>query len=862
MLDDGAMKTWRLWFGVALACAPACGDDATGTAADGTTTGPTSPTNTDGTTVNPSSAPTEDPSTDPSGGTIGTATEGVDETGAVTIQTASEETLPTTMPDTDVTATTDTTTDATTDATTGVVPGPDCGDGIVDDGEACDDGNADNTDTCLDNCVSASCGDGFVGPGEACDDGNQVDDDECTNVCASASCGDGVKQPGEECDDGNADNNDQCLATCVGASCGDGFVGPEEPCDDGNADQTDTCLVGCVVASCGDGFVGPGEACDDGNQVDDDQCTNGCAAAGCGDGIKQPGEECDDGNPVNTDSCLDTCVNASCGDGFKGPGEACDDGNADNTDSCLDTCVAAKCGDGFTGPGEGCDDGNNVNTDGCLNSCVAATCGDSVVQAGVEDCDDGNNSNTDACVAMCKAASCGDLFVQAGAEDCDDGNMSNTDACVGTCDAAKCGDGFVRAGVEECDDGNNQNADGCDNSCKASLGTKTIEAGWYHTCALAYTGKVYCWGQNNQGQLGQGNVIVIGDTELPNTIPAVDLGGTAVQLSLGENHSCALLDTGDVRCWGDSAFGQTGLGSVSDLGDNEKPSIAPVINLGGKAVQIVAGRNHTCALLDTKKVRCWGAGASGALGYNNVNNIGDGELPFTAGDVTVGADVEQVSAGETFTCARTSADNVRCWGVASNGRLGYANANAIGDNEFPASAGDVNIGAKVKYIASGASHTCVITDTNNVRCWGLNGNGQLGYGHVNTIGDNEFPNVSGNVSLGDPIVQVTAGLSHSCAMTMTGAIRCWGNSTYGQLGAGNVLQIGDNEVPSSVSPIDVGGPATQITADWYHSCARLGQTGGVRCWGRSNVGQLGYGNVLSVGDNEIPGSVGEVQYMP
>jgi cysteine-rich repeat protein len=794
------MKNYRWMLGaVALACAPGCGDDGTTSSMDGTDTGgPTNPTMI-ATTTTLSSTPTEGTSeTDPSGGTPGTATdndtESAEET-AVTIQTASEETLPpTSAPDTDATATD---TDATTSDTTGPPPG--CGDGAVDDGEACDDGNDDNTDTCLDTCVSASCGDGFVGPGEACDDGNMVDDDECSNACALTSCGDGIKQPDEACDDGNQVDTDACLSTCVAASCGDGFVGPGEACDDGNPDDTDTCLSTCEAASCGDGFIGPGEACDDANQVDDDECSNTCSEASCGDGVKQMGEECDDGDDNNMDACLDTCVNASCGDGFQQTGvEECDDGNADDTDECLTSCEEAICGDGF-------------------------------VQAGVEMCDDGNLNNTDGCVAMCKAASCGD--------------------------------GFVQAGVEMCDDGNAQNNDSCDNMCKPAQGAKAVEAGWYHTCAVTFAGKVHCWGRNDQGQLGQGNIIQIGDTEFPSTIPAVDLGGTAVALALGENHSCALLDSGDVRCWGDSATGETGLGTVSDLGNDEKPSIAQPINVGGKVVQITAGRNHTCALLDTKKVRCWGAGVSGALGYNNTNNIGDGELPFSAGDVTVGADVEQVTAGDTFTCVRTSADNARCWGLGTSGRLGYGNVANIGDTEFPSSAGDINVGAKVKFIAAGASHTCVITDTNNVRCWGLNSNGQLGYGHTNTIGDGEFPNVSGNVSLGDPIVQVTAGLQHTCAVTMTGAVRCWGNSTYGQLGQGNTIQIGDTEVPSTVSPIDVGGPVTQIAANWFHSCVRL-DTGGLRCWGRSNYGQLGYGNVNNVGAVQIPAAVSVVPWMP
>ena len=131
-----------------------------------------------------------------------------------------------------------------------VVPGG-CGDGIVEDGEECDDGqnNADDA-ACKFDCTAQWCGDGMVGPGEACDDGNEVEDDECTNQCAAADCGDGEVQAGEECDDGNADDGDGCTSTCLAASCGDGHVqaGVEE-CDDGNLDDDDGCTQSCVCQS-------------------------------------------------------------------------------------------------------------------------------------------------------------------------------------------------------------------------------------------------------------------------------------------------------------------------------------------------------------------------------------------------------------------------------------------------------------------------------------------------------------------------------------------------------------------------------------------------------------------------------------
>ncbi|MCA9717510.1 MAG: DUF4215 domain-containing protein [Myxococcales bacterium] len=169
-------------------------------------------------------------------------------------------------------------------------------------------------------------------------------------------CGDGTVdvELGEECDDGNDDDTDSCLSDCVAASCGDGVVqtGVEE-CDDGNDDDTDTCVASCVAASCGDGYVGPGEACDDGNDVDDDACSNTCALASCGDGQVQMGEECDDGNDDNTDACTVTCLNATCGDTYVQEGvESCDDGNNDDSDECTTLCAPPACDDGIVSGAE------------------------------------------------------------------------------------------------------------------------------------------------------------------------------------------------------------------------------------------------------------------------------------------------------------------------------------------------------------------------------------------------------------------------------------------------------------------------------------------------------------------------------
>ena len=429
-------------------------------------------------------------------------------------------------------------------------------------------------------------------------------------------------------------------------------------------------------------------------------------------------------------------------------------------------------------------------------------------------------------------------------------------------DAASCGDGFVQMGVEQCDDGNEVDNDGCKNDCTLPPGAKSIGIGWYHTCIATQMGKVHCWGANQYGQLGQGNTIAIGDNELPKIVGPVDLGADAKAVVAGENHTCALTTANTVRCWGRSDVGQLGLGSVNSLGDNEKPSVAGDVDVGGKVTQLAAGRDHTCALMETGAVRCWGGGLYGQTGHSNTVTIGDNELASAGGDLKVDPMLKAtaIAAGEYFSCALLESGKIRCWGYGGNGSLGYGNVNNIGDNEFPSTAGPIDLGADAVAIAAGRRHACVVTVNKTVRCWGLNANGQLGYGHVNTIGDNELPKVSGDVNINnDKAVALALGYAHSCVLVEGDKVRCWGLGTTGVVGQGNTLTIGDNEQPGSIAAIDVGAPITVLGSNNNHACART-NAGGVRCWGTNTNGQLGYGNVLAIGDNEVPAIAGDVQY--
>lgn len=278
-----------------------------------------------------------------------------------------------------------------------------CGDGAVNGGEECDDGNAVDNDGCTNACTNPRCGDGIVQAPEECDDGNLVNNDACTNACTTPRCGDGIVQAGEQCDDGNQIDGDGCQANCQNPRCGDGIVDPGEGCDDGNLINNDGCTNACTLPDCGDGIVQPGEQCDDGNAVDNDGCSNVCMLPRCGDGIVQAGEQCDDGNAVNNDACTNACTTPRCGDGIVQPGEECDDGDFDNNDACTNACTLPECGDGFLQPGELCDDGNNIAGDGCSPICRPEFCGNNVLDPG-EECDgtaDANCAPTEVCGPDC-----------------------------------------------------------------------------------------------------------------------------------------------------------------------------------------------------------------------------------------------------------------------------------------------------------------------------------------------------------------------------------------------------------------------------------------------------------------------------
>jgi hypothetical protein len=288
----------------------------------------------------------------------------------------------------------------------------------------------------------------------------------------------------------------------------------------------------------------------------------------------------------------------------------------------------------------------------------------------------------------------------------------------------------------------------------------------------------------------------------------MDLGRKALHLYAASGRACALFEGGAIRCWGSGQGGQLGYGNRNDIRDSQALAAAGDVDVGGKVLQLALGGEITCALLDSGAVRCWGRGAIGypaqrATASKPFRAIGADLHPAGAGDVDVGGRVTSISASGEHVCALLEGGRVRCWGSGFRGQLGYGNDHDVGQRDTPASAGDVDIGGKVVQLAAGEAHTCALLDTGAVRCWGQGEEGRLGYGNARSIGDDETPASAGDVAVGGKVVQIAAGGFHTCALLATGAVRCWGLGEQGELGYGNAAHVGLDDKPEAAGDVPV-----------------------------------------------------------
>ena len=745
-------------------------------------------------------------------------------------------------------------------------------------------------------CGSAvDCPEGFTCTGGACIDPSR--------------CGDGVVQFGEVCDEGEANSDDwalspRCKTDCkgYGPHCGDGQPANEEVCDSGDQ-NTDVYLDTVALQStevfcnstctayqphCGDDITQPdfGETCDDGDTIVNDcpytlmTCDNVCGAS-CTLGPGLP-NICGDGNLGEVDLAA---------------GEVCDDGNLfDELGGCMGDCSAATiCADGESHLGVCSQEGNlregqdRFLTLGSDHACV-------ILEAGKVECWGQNTHgqlDVPDTIQDAIAVSAGDAHTCAikgdGTVVCW-GAGSSAASCGGNNFGVECGQSAVPAELGQ---------------------AVAISAGFYHTCAIDAEGGTLCWGAgaeprdwsvSSQTEYGQSIV----PPDLPKAIaiasgkqhtcvllvdesvrcwgrnsrgqsnPPADLG-PVYRIAIGNWHSCAVQKDGMIRCWGDNSDDQAaippdvsqvlaGAGGSShtcvlepfgtarcwgrgDYGQTTVPpdlSYAVAVATGSlsscavsqdgqlrcwgsienedvpqesiDAIEVVGGEDHTCALSRMGRVICWGG-----------NDYRQSTPPANLQDAV------KVVAGRYHTCAVRSDQTVSCWG-AGKSEL-YCNPEDeiqdCGQSMVPDELGPV------RDLSAGQYHTCAVTTDQRVACWGL-GQGTEG------CGDSTHPNTEWNCGQAivptdlPPVVGVTTGEFHTCALTDNGQVQCWGAGILN----GN-CDGSEYHCEQALVPDDLVTPVRQIAAGYHHTCA-VQQDNQIRCWGRNDEGQTSVPNGLGI----------------
>jgi len=355
-----------------------------------------------------------------------------------------------------------------------------------------------------------------------------------------------------------------------------------------------------------------------------------------------------------------------------------------------------------------------------------------------------------------------------------------------------------------------------------------IAAGAFdHSCGVNKGGTAYCWGRNLYGQLGDGTQF-----QRAAPVPVAALGANVAAIAVAQDHSCALLKAGAVRCWGGGFQGQLG------NGQNWFSAVpVPVEGLDSGVTAISSAGVHTCALKQEGAVVCWGG--------NHFGELGDGtqvDRVFPVAVSGMGSGVIAIAAGRSHTCAVKAGGAAFCWGLNDEGELGDG---SVSNRTVPVPV--QGLGSGVIAIAAGGLHSCALVTGRVVKCWGGGaGNGQ-GYTTLTPMA------VSG---LSTNVTAVSAGLIHSCAID-AGIAKCWGYNVRGALGRGD---NGDGQSATAVTGLTAG--AISISAGYWLSCAVA--TGGAGyCWGNGDYDQLGDGMAtFATSPQQVMGTVIDPVYLP
>jgi alpha-tubulin suppressor-like RCC1 family protein len=349
----------------------------------------------------------------------------------------------------------------------------------------------------------------------------------------------------------------------------------------------------------------------------------------------------------------------------------------------------------------------------------------------------------------------------------------------------------------------------------------TLNVGSEHTCGLLAGGAAYCWGYNDYGNLGNGS-----STGSATPLPGAVLGGLSfTSLFPGYWATCGFATSGSLYCWGQNATGLFGDGTGTN-------SLTPVPAASGLTLTVIGQSDqHICGLALSGAAFCWGWNHYGQLGNGSTTNSSlpiavSGGLTFTAINLATGL--------ADHACGIANSGNAYCWGMNGSGQVGAATSDICTmplsrKNTVACALNPVAVSGGLTFTTiSVGTHTCGLTGTGALYCWGGNSHGQLGDG-TTTNRSTPVP-VSGGLTF----AMVRTGAMDSCGLTVSGVAYCWGNNVYGQLGDGT------NTDRATPTPVAGGLTFVSVQTGAFHTC---GLTGGgiVYCWGDNRYGQLGNG---------------------
>jgi alpha-tubulin suppressor-like RCC1 family protein len=356
---------------------------------------------------------------------------------------------------------------------------------------------------------------------------------------------------------------------------------------------------------------------------------------------------------------------------------------------------------------------------------------------------------------------------------------------------------------------------------------QSISVGSNHACGVTAQHAAYCWGRNAEGELGNSTSnAACAESGEPCSLKPVKVEGTLAfaSISAGNNYTCAVTTTGAAYCWGLGVYGQLGNGSQAS-------SSRPVrVTVEATVQSISAGANHTCAVATSGVAYCWGSNAGGKLGAGGSLTGGHTAPVLVAGHLAF----RTISAGYYHTCGVTRDGRTYCWGRNDQGEVGSA---AKGASSVPVRVAGELVGRQV-HAAGQFDYSCAVDQNGSLFCWGANCYGQLGLDSTTEqCGMPEMPCSSkpAAVHATGSFQSVSADFSHTCALTASGGVVCWGENNQGQLANGTTGG-------RTTTPTPIAGSLTYraVSTGREFTCA-LTTEGAPQCWGRNADGQLGAG---------------------